>query len=260
MTVTAAALATRDFGHLHTSGRFDRTPASQHADYDTWLRDAEIALITGTEVSKNSRYAVIRDMPGWGSYNGKQLHGADDVFVAWRDAEWSLLEVDVAIVSTVKTYRTNGSLIPPQYVTTVLLLHKLTGRTLQVSVSHLPSFVEISGHLRDNGRARKWLDATHRWKRQQVALAHRWQPSARMMVADWNVSLRGRWFRRYLAKVYPALRPTWVTPFPKTGTLGSRIIDVALINRGLRIVTKAKVLTQHKSSDHRAFKARLAFR
>lgn len=260
------ALLTPEFGFLHTSGRYDEPPRDIVADFNTWLADAEIGLLSMTEVAKNSRYAVLRDRPGWGSYNGKERAGADDCAWGWREAEWQLLEVDVAVVSTLKSYRTNGTLIPPQYVVTVLLLHRLTGKTLQASLSHLPSHIQEGGHLRTNSdggltlRALKWRDATRRWKKQQLALARRWQPSARIMVADWNFDLRVRWFRRYLANLYPAFRPTFVAPFPSTGTLGRRIIDIALVNRGLRIVQKAKILVQHKSSDHRAFKMRLAFR
>lgn len=247
------------FDYLHSSGRYDRKPGSVQNDLNFWLRGGEISLLTATEFKSNKRAAVIRDLPGWALYNGVEKPGGDDCVVAWRTSTWERLKVQSTVVSTKKSYRTNGSLIPPQRVTTVLLRHRATGKTLLVSVSHLPSHVEVSGGLRDSLRSAVWRDATRRWHAYTKERTRQWKPTARLLVADWNVSIKAKWFRVYLGNLFPALRPIWRSPYPARGTLGSRIIDTALVSRRLGVV-EARILGRHESSDHRAFRVRLAFR
>jgi hypothetical protein len=249
-----------DFVHLHSSGRFDRSAAAVRDDLVAWLRDDAISLMTLTEFSRNRRRAVIEQLDGWSLFNGNEHSGADDCIIAWRTSTWELVKTESAVVSTKRSYRANGKLIPPQRVTSVLLLHKPTALTLLVSVSHLPSHVELDGRLRANLRAAVWRDATHRWQRHLVALRNQWQPTARLVVADWNVSIRGAWFRRYLRELFPVMSPVWRTPYPRRGTLGKRIIDVALISRRLVVAVRPRLLKQHRSSDHSALKTGLSWR
>lgn len=246
------------FTYLHTSGRFDRSPASVKLDLAAWEADDTVSLETLTEYSANPRRAALV-ADGWEMFNGTEKPGADDCVIRWRTNTWRLMHSDVAVVSRVKTWRTNGKPIPPQYVASVLLWHLPTGRSLLVSVSHLPSHVEVAGGLRKSARSTKWRDAIRGWKRHLRTLRRQWKPGGRLIVADWNVSLRAPWFRRYLRFRFPAMHPVWTRPFPKRGTLGRRIIDVPLISRRLK-VTHRPMLLQHRSSDHTAFRTVLTWR
>jgi hypothetical protein len=252
---------TASIDHLHTSGRFDRSPQSVRDDLALWLRDGAVNLITATEFAGRSRIAVLRELPGWEVYNGTERPGADDCAVVWRKDRWILVHSASKVVSTRKSYRTNGRLIPPQRVTEVLLLDRLTGRTLYVSVSHLSAHVEVSGGIRDSLRGKVWRDATRNWARHQRQIQRQWQPTGRLLVADWNVNWKRPWFRAYVATILPAFRARWHHPWPTQGTLGNRIIDVALFTwRRLWSAGKAWILSRHESSDHRAFRQQLIWR
>lgn len=247
--------------HLHTSGRFDRSPQSVKDDLEIWLRDGEVDLITATEFKGNRRRDVIANLPGWDLYNGVEKPGADDVLVAWKESRFELVKKQSTVVSTKKSYRTNGSLIPPQRVTDVLLLDKRTHRTLYVSVSHLSSHVEVAGGIRNSLRGAVWRESTRNWAKHQRQIQKQWRPSGRLLVADWNVNWKKLWFRNYIHLILPAFRSGWRKPWPARGTLGDRLIDIALFNwRRLALVKKAWVLTRHESSDHRAFREVLRWR
>jgi hypothetical protein len=248
------------FTTIHTSGRFDRTPESVRGDLAAWLANDEVSLITATEFAADRRAEVFDELEGWSNFNGsEQGRGGDECLIAWRDDTWQLVHHDVSVISTVKAWSKTGHPWPPQYATTVLLLHRTACRTLQISVSHLPSHIEDGGRLRPGSRTARWLDATRQWKRQQRALARLWRPSARALVADWNFSFRVRWFRSYLGNLFPGLHPVWARPLPRLGTLARRLIDVMLVNRRLKVVV-VRVLHRHRSSDHRAFETTLAWR
>lgn len=246
------------FTYLHSSGRFDRSIASVQGDLAVWEGDGKVTLETFTEFSSNPRRRALID-EGWALFNGKELPGADDCVIRWRTDTWKLLKTDTAVVSTVKTWRTNGKPIPPQYVTTILLEHLPTGETVLVSISHLPSHVEVAGGLRDSHRSVKWRDSIRGWKQHLRRLRRTWKPSARIVVSDWNVSYRSRWFRRFLRRTFPKMTSTWRDPLPMRGTHGRRIIDIALISGRLRLV-RGPVMLRHRSSDHTAFRMVLAFR
>jgi hypothetical protein len=247
------------FTYLHSSGRFDRSPELVAEDLAAWLHDGEVSLLTFTEFKRRDRLHVIEELPGWALFNGVEDPGGDDCVVAWREDTWALRHSESAVVSTKRSYTHDGKLIPPQHVTTVLLYHRRSGRTLLVSASHLPSHVEVPGGLRSSLRSAVWRDATKTWQRVVRDYRRAWRPTARVLVADWNVSIRARWFRVYLGNLFPAMRPVWRSPFPRRGTLGGRIIDVALVSRRLGIAS-ARVLGRHGSSDHRAFRVELSFR
>lgn len=248
------------FTYLHSSGRFDRTPAQVRNDLKAWLDDGAVSLMTFTEFKKNRRLAVLAEDPDWSYYNGAEKPGADDCVVMWRVDRWRLLKRESAVVSTKKSYTHDGRLIPPQRITSVLLEHIPTGLTLLVSVSHLSSHVEVAGGLRDSLRTAVWKDATRNWQRHLVELRRSWKPTARLVVADWNVNLRAPWFRAFLGRLFPAMRPVWKRPFPKRGTLGRRIIDIPLISRRLAVTAGPRLLRQHTSSDHTAFRVELGWR
>lgn len=247
--------------HLHTSGRFDRTPQSVRDDLEVWLRDDLVNLITATEFGKNTRRDVIANLPGWDMYNGVEKPGGDDCLVAWKDDRFDLLKKQSTIISTKKSYRTNGSLIPPQRVTDVLLYDKKARRTLYVSVSHLSSHVEVEGGIRNSLRGAVWRDATRNWARHQRQVKKLWQPTGRMLVADWNVDWKKAWFREYVHVIMPAFRSGWRKPYPARGTLGSRIIDLTIFHRRrLGLEKPAWLLRRHESSDHRAYREILRWR
>lgn len=241
------------FTYLHSSGRFSRTPASVKVDLAAWQADETITLETLTEFKGNPRRkALVED--GWAMFNGVEKPGADDCVIRWRTDRWELLASDTAVVSRVRTWSTSGHEIPPQYVASVLLKDRATGHTLLVSISHLPSHVEVVGGLRANfNRSVRWRDAVRGWKRHLWVLRKQWKPTARLVVADWNMNLRTPWFRRYLAKTFPAMDPTWHRPLPRRGTLNRRIIDVPLVSRRLVVRGRPQFL-QHRSSDHTAFR------
>lgn len=248
------------FAYLHSSGRFDRPPAQVRLDLGVWLRDTSVSLLTLTEFKGNHRVAVLDEDPAWSLYNGEEKPGADDVVVVWRKDEWRLLETDSAVLSTKKSYSHTGHLIPPQRATTVLLEHRPTGHTLLVSVSHLSSHVEVPGGLRESLRSEVWKDATRSWHRHLRSLRKAWKPTARLVVADWNVNLRAPWFRVYLSRLFPAMRPVWQRPYPKRGTLRRRLIDIPLVSWRLAVTSGPRLLRQHVSSDHTAFRVGLGWR
>lgn len=246
------------FTYEHSSGRFDRSVASVRADLRAWEKDDSISLMSFTEFNLNPRRNALK-AAGWSLYNGTEKAGADDCVIRWRKDTWTLLHRESAVVSRKKSWRTNGRLIPPQHVTSVLLKHKPTGNTLLVSVAHLPSHVEVRGGLRDSHRTEVWRDSTTSWKRHIVSLRSHWHPTASIVTADWNVNLRASWFRAFLGNLFPGMRPVWSRPYPKRGTDGKRIIDVPLITQRLG-VARCPVLLQHKSSDHTAFRVVLKWK
>jgi hypothetical protein len=103
------------------------------------------------------------------------------------------------------------------------------------------------------------VQATRGIRKHQRRLRREWKCSARMVVADWNLDIKRTAVRAYFSGCFPSLRSTWEPPFPEGGTHGKRIIDIAFINRGLRVV-QPPVLRKHTgASDHTAFRQVLAF-
>jgi hypothetical protein len=222
--------------HVHSSSRYNRSPASLAASIARLSPSAD--LMTLTEVARHARTRVVRRARGFTSYRP----GGTDVAIMWR--------------STWKRLAASSLKLAPGQRAGLVLLQRPDGLRVLVSLAHLPSHVQYGDRWRPTvpNRLHTWRTAVRSWSRQIAAARARWHPDLVIVTADWNVDLRRSHWRRVVTGAFHALHLTWRPPFPRGGThAGRRIIDGTLTNaRG-----RAHLAKDDRSSDHRPYREKL---
>jgi hypothetical protein len=245
------------FTHIHSSSRFDRSAASLEADLDVWMADS--SLITLTEMRQDYRAAMLAEK-GWRHFVSKTGNNADNCGIAWEAGVWHRKEAWVRKLSSKRWIREQARKPgPPMWATNALLKHVVTGRTLLVSVSHLPN--GIQGHWKNPGTdewaARKavYTDSMHHWSDLILSLERRHKPDAALIVADWNLNLKEHWVRDYLHSHWKkcGLKRAWVH-FPTAGgSLGGNSMIDGSYYGGLEVTDGPHLMARVRSSDHRPY-------
>jgi hypothetical protein len=227
--VTGAHLSSKWNRPRWTLKRQLRRAAEQGA---TWL--------TLTEVADGKRPEAVH-LPGW-----SKAHQTDpakpfdlgECAIMAKDSEWEIRRW--------RTYVIGPDLGPGNRIVMViaLLRHRLTGSTLLLSTSHMPSSVEGEWQGR---RANQYRLALDRWRRINLAWRRAFQPDSEAAAADWNLDYRKPWVRAFFRGAWPGMSEPDM--LPKAGTHGPRLIDM-IRTRGWDRV-KVRIRSARGASDHR---------
>lgn len=240
------------FVHVHASGRFDRSPASLETALDTYVYHEHADLLTLTEVSGNPRSSTLPESQ-WSVVQSKDGGRKSDSAILFNNNTWTLRFQEV-----VPIVQGDGSILPVWAVFAVLK-HE-SGKVVVVSSAHLPRSVEgKTGFSKvEAKRVRATLSGSQQWRQHANGLYREWDADAILLAADWNLNIKKSWVQRWFKKSAPAYDANWQGKMPVRGTLGKRIIDIALL-RGLRVVSR-EILPHNKSSDHTPYREVLEFK
>jgi hypothetical protein len=212
--------------------------------------DPSANLATLTEVGSDERTQILKDAaPGeWGAFVPNGGACCSDVGLMWRKSDWSVAWKDGHKL-TPKTWKDGQGRTHSTYAASALLRHT-SGRTLFLSVVHLPSKVQNGGKFHDNAQARAWRDAVAGWNRYWDNVRAEDHPTQALFAADWNVDhFSGHW-RDVVQDYFPAMVPNWKGHMPPKGTHGGRLIDATWAKTK---ATKSRLLKDDDSSDHRPY-------
>lgn len=247
----------RTFHHGHSSGRFDRSPASLEVLLDQMMASND--LITGTEV--DGVRATRLNENGWAHHSGKN-GDAQSLYVAWAKSQWSLVASGETYLTTQRYYRQGGAEAPRQEGLWVVLKHLGSGETLAVLVVHEPAGIE--GHGGPFGiykalarRVGVHYSSVKGIKPVKKMLKKKYKPSAFMVGGDWNLNIGRLDVRAFFKTIFPGATPNF-THTPHVGTLGKRIIDIWFLWK--LIVRRAPKIHPTPASDHRWYDEVLAFK
>lgn len=197
--------------------------------------------ITLTEVADGKRPEAVA-LPGWSKAHQTDPSKPFDL------AECAIMvEDDTWAIRRWRTYVIGPDLGPGNRIVMViaLLRHRITGATLLLSTSHMPSSVEGTWSGR---RADHYRQALARWRRIHKAWRRAYHPDNEAAVADWNLDFRKGWVRAFFRGAWPDMEEPATDRFPKKGTHGPRLIDM-IRTRGwsnVRLATRRALF----ASDH----------
>lgn len=236
--------------HIHSSGRFDRSPESLRRATKSYIEKGA-NLITFTEIHRGERADALK-------FEGFRLvwvksptnRGADDPAVLVKDSDFIVVGAWAKQLSRHEQRRGPGGPPPPSALT-VLLRDRRTKKLFMVSVAHLPSNVEGSWFKREvYWRVFVWRDCVKTW-RSFLAKKRNQYTNKVIVIADWNLNFKRRAIRLVVKRYWPGLSLTWRGPWPSGGTHFKRIIDGTMTN--LDIEEYARLLEDDGSSDHRPY-------
>jgi hypothetical protein len=251
--------------HVHSSGRFDVPRGVLEKDLDRFMRDSD--LVTMTEVHTRGRASALRE-PGWQRF-WRPGHLAGECGLAWRADKWGLVS-GASQRLTGRTFRTarHDRRTSVGHAATAVLRSADSGRTVLVSVAHLPSNVESSSGRGWNHRApdrvRAYKAAILGWRRDVLSTIAQHRPDSVMVTGDWNLDLKRSWVRHWLHTTWDrvgAMKLDWKSPFPRGGTLVDhrfartrrRLIDATFV-AGASYAWDARLMGDIASSDHNPYR------
>jgi len=243
-----------NFVHVHASGRFDRSPDSLEAALDNYVYNEHADLITLTEISSKARSAKLLEK-GWGHVQSPAGGRKSDSAIMYKQDTWTHLYTDYSLI-----VEGDGKGILPVWAAIGVFKHKATGNVVVVSSSHMPRSVEgATGFSKSEaGRVRAAIAGANRLRNTNNKLKKSEGADAVIMAADWNMNIKREWVRKWFKQFFPYYEVNWQGKLPERGTLGKRIIDIALI-KGLTVINR-QILAHRSSSDHTAYKETLAFK
>lgn len=241
------SLITREADGFHSSGRFDRSPASLEANVHR-LRRSGLSFGTRTEMRTHAFWDVLHADDGWGVYHPANPIG-NDCSIEWDSSVWRLVSKFVLQLTDIQIHTKSGHLQPPCAATCVVLEHRLAGLEVEFEVAHLDldntplrakANKEECATLRDH-----WQSSRRKFPRRHIVFQgdiNKDQRSAKERYYTWWNLTRGT-----------DLRNLWTKPFPASGTHGKQILDVTLST----LPGKLSLLADDNSSDHRPYRAEL---
>lgn len=242
--------------HIHSSSRFDRTPASLAKAAKRYAKQGD--LMTYTEVEAEPREESLRALSrlGFGTVTGDKSY-ANDCAIQFRLSKLRMIEHGNEPVTTSRYTNVKGLSRDPAYATWGVFEDLDTGNVVVVVVAHLASSIE--GNLRLGQRTARvvsFLTGFRGMKRIGKRLRKQHSADATMLVADFNLNFKLEWVRRLIKTLAPSYRHTWRV-LPKGGTHGSRVIDATLLKGRLWVRGSAVLMKDDPSSDHRPYRERL---
>lgn len=241
------------FVHIHSSGRFDRSPESLKAAVLKYQEDADV--ITLTEVSTGSRKKAVRDANGdaFSAVIGDQGNHNDGV-VVFNKSKYALVYYENHKAANSTYFRKNGHRTKPIYATIVVLREIKTDKYFVMTVIHLASSVEGDlYHKHKTLRTISWLKTFRGAKNRTNLLKKRYKAQAAFFIADYNVNFKRAWARAVVKAVAPRYSNNWKKTAVVGGTHGNRIIDATLIKGKAVSFGGAKLYANDDSSDHRPY-------
>jgi hypothetical protein len=271
MAAPSARGATDDgeLRHVHASGRYDVPRRVLEKDLDRLMAVSD--LVTTTEMHNRQRASALRES-GWQRF-WQPGRLAGECGMSWRADEWKLVTGTTARL-TRKTFRTaaNDGRKRVGYAATVVLRSVATGRTVLVSVAHMPSNVESADgrHWSHESRARvnAYKDAMRGWREHVHSMITAQAPDVVLVTGDWNLDLKRGWARRWLRGQWRGQGVTnldWKAPYPRGGTLvdhrfgrtRKRLIDATFISGG-SYAWAGHLHHDVASSDHNPYRETIA--
>ncbi len=250
---------------MHASGRYDVPGRVLEKDLDRLMAVSD--LVTTTEIHNRHRASALRE-PGWQRFwRPGRLSG--ECGMSWRADEWELVTGTTARL-TRKSFRlaANDRRKKVGHAATAVLRSVATGRTVLVSVAHMPSNVESADgrHWSHDARDRvdAYKDAMRGWRAHVHAMITEQAPDVVLVTGDWNLDLKRGWVRRWLRGQWRGLGLTnldWKTPYPRGGTLvdhrfgrtRKRLIDATFMSGG-SYAWAGHLYHDVASSDHNPFR------
>jgi hypothetical protein len=233
--------------HIHSSSRYDRSPATLRLAVERYIKFADI--VTFTEVEYEQREQVLRQVEGWGCNTG-DLSPRNDCGIIWDLSVWRLVAEGNERVADIAA---NGQ--KPVAATWAVLEHRETKRRISVIVVHAPSSVEGgNGFIPRSQRVAAWWSVAKGLRALWMRLAVKFNTDGLMVTGDWNVNIKKAVFRVVFKTTYPSLNLVWSGKnFPQDGTHHSRIIDFSLIRGALKRIANPAIFRDDDSSDHQPF-------
>lgn len=239
--------------HAHSSSLYDgpKVPLEEEMERLVTATDPSANLATLTEVGSDARTEVLKDAaPGeWGAWVPDASKCCSDTGIMWRKSEWSLKTKEVHRL-TDKTWTDGQGRKHWTYATSAKFRHTSSGRTVFLSVAHLPSHVQNGNAFHDNAQARAWKSAVNGWHTYWNDFRKQHGPDVGMLVADWNVDFHSGHWRGWVGDKFPSLVLGWKGHMPNGGTHGKRLIDATWATVPS---VKARLLKDDDSSDHRPY-------
>ena len=238
--------------HAHSSSLYSNSPESLADEVERAIEaeDPNATLLTFTEVGSDKRTQVLKDADPdeWAAW----VPEASDVGIMWRRSEFSPLDKE-PVKLTNKVWTDGQGRDHETWAASALFQHT-SGRTLFVSVCHLPSHVQNGDSFYNNAQAAAWKDAVRNgWHDHWNAVRKAHHPDIGLLTGDWNVDVHSSTWMHEVGDTFPSLFNTWAgdrEPPNDKGTHGNRLIDFTMSSVK---PTKAKLLKDDNSSDHRPF-------
>lgn len=228
----------------HSSGLHSVEPKALRAALAEQVAN-EPDFLSLTEMMNNDRSAVLDDFAPYAAAQVGGTDGRDECALMVKRTRYKIVSTRAVKLSDLPIPRRGGKL---DFALVVLVEDVETGERHTRIVVHRPSGVDGETGLEDNEQARVYRDGTQGLTRLLTTIGDRV-----VITGDWNLDLRKKWVRGYLALHFPNFVPTWRSrDMPEQGTLGDRVIDFSLV-RGFS-VTAAQVISAFGASDHRAIR------
>jgi hypothetical protein len=240
--------------HAHSSSLYDGSKSGLKDEMRRLVTatDPSANLATLTEVGSDARTDILKNAaPGeWGAWVPNANACCADVGIMWNKGAWSL-EWKENRKLTDKKWTDGQGRKHTTYAASAKLRHT-SGRTIYLSVAHLPSKVQNGNAFYDNAQARAWRSAVDGWHDQWNAFRKKHDPDVALLAADWNIDYHSSRWRDEVGDRFPSLKLGWQGSMPDKGkgTLGKRLIDATWSTRPS---VKARLLKDDDSSDHRPY-------
>lgn len=243
-----------EFGHTHSSSRFNRSPASLLAAIKEYAADSD--LITLTETEYPGRKAVLHQLAGFGVVTG-HANNRDDCSILYRRTRFRLIYSEQYKLSN-RSLWLMGHRTPPSYACYAVFEDELTGLRFVVGVYHTPSAVQqaLFKRMFKSLGAVAWQINTRSFRHRANQLRREHNAQGEMLAADWNSDFHLAWFRALIKQIYPAWTLNWNVDMASGYTHDHRLIDGTLVKGGLTVV-KTHLSPDDDSSDHRPYWERL---
>lgn len=236
--------------HAHSSSLYSNSAASLADQVERFVEaeDPSATVGTFTEVGSDSRTKVLKDSDPdeWAAWVPDQ----SDVGIMWRKSDYSP-RWKKAKKLTDKVWTDGKGRKHETWAGSALLEHT-SGKSLFLSVCHLPSNVQNGDKFNSNAQATAWKAAVNGWHSYWNEVRKSDKPTVGMIVADWNVDFHRSSWRSYVQGVFDSLHLGWAGNMPPDGkgTHGSRLIDASWSTVK---ASKCKLLKDDNSSDHRPY-------
>jgi hypothetical protein len=238
--------------HAHSSSLYSEDPDSlaDQVERAVDADDPDATTLTFTEVGSTARTEVLKDADpdDWGAW----VPGQSDVGIMWRKAEFNPLWKEPKKLTN-KVWTDGQGRDHETWCASALLQHT-NGKTLFLSVCHLPSHVQNGDSFYSNEQSAAWKDAVNNgWSNYWNNVRKHDHPDVGMLTGDWNIDVHSSHWMQYVLGVFPSMFCTWAgdkEPANDKGTHGNRLIDFTMSTSK---PSKAKLLKDDSSSDHRPF-------
>lgn len=243
------------FYYVHHSGRYSFPPNTLVKGFDN-DRAKGGKVIAFTEVDAENRANALRARAkevNYGFYRPGET--ADDVAFVWDAEIFEYIHGYGKILSSIKTYSTDGHLLKPFAGTFLVLRRRADNKRYLFAAVHTPSHVDVGTGWRKKGRhytnrVRQYLEGMRNFNKELNSALKAFKINGgRVISADFNISIIRLWARAYLKATFPGFR--LALDRQKKPTHDHRTIDGVLMGGRIRQASDVRVWDS-VDSDHNA--------